>query len=675
MSKLPRLLIASAVMLPISAAWPAVDDIGYFESLPVVLTPSRLPQPLQEAPAAVTVIDRKTIRATGYRDIARLFRLVPGMQVGDERGGIHWASYHGLGNDAPLDLQVLVDGRALYAPSTIAGVEWSPLAVDIDEIERIEIVRGTDAVAYGPNAFLGVVNLITRHASDSPGYRITARTGNAGIGDVSVAWTGARQDHALRATFSSSQDSGYRGLYDDSHNRMASLRSDSRLSDRDELTLHLSGSHTTRGLGYPDATLDSNVERPNATRTLNFHLQWRREPAIGEEILINYFRNESSAKDDWIARVPRPDLGFSRMAVVPIDRNYRGVRNSVEWQHRLMPVPTTQVVWGAEARDEWIESPYMFHERRSVANRLYRVFANVEQRVARTVTLNAGGMASKYSWDRLRWSPRLFANWQQAPGTTLRAGYSRAWRDINHFERHSDVQLIDVVDGRNLFRLYLPNPDLRPSRIDSVELGYLGRLPGRDTTLDVRVFHERIKDIVIRGLHPELASGEVLDGYLMPTRFDNLDSRLILNGVEYQLRARPWPETQFLFNHTLIHRKTAARAVADRVAPYSASLSWFQEYPEDWSSTMTLLRMGPAAGADGYVLRTPYRAKAYTTLDLRVAKRIRTPQHAVELALTATNIGPRHQEIPDRSEQFLHPEGPVNPVSRMVFFSLRIDSR
>ncbi len=673
---LPVLLFFAAGLAGASTETPApVADGGYFENLPLVLTPSRLPQSIHEAPAAVTVLDRELIRATGYRDIARLFRLVPGMQVGDERGGIHWVSYHGLGNDAPVDLQVLVDGRALYSPSTIAGVEWSPLAVDIDEIERIEIVRGTDAVSYGPNAFLGVVNIITRHASDEPGYRLSTRVGDSGIIDQGFAWSGGDDRHALRATVSSSRDNGYRGLYDDSRSQMVGLRSDSRISDKDELSLHLSGSRIDRGEGYPDSTLGSNPERMNETRTANFHAQWRHDPTAGEEILLNFFRNESSARDEWVSIQPRPDLGFDRQALVPINRNYRGVRNSVEGQHRFAPSKSTQLVWGAEARHEWIDSPFMFHDRRSVTDQLFRLFGNLEQRFSPAWTANIGGMVAKYSEDRSRWSPRLFLNWKTSADMTFRAGYARAWRDVNNFERNSDVQLTDSIDGRKLFQLYLPNPTLRPSRIDSVEFGYLGRLQPGNTTIDLRVFRERITDLIVRTIQPLADDNQPLAGYLMPTRFDNLDSTLTLTGVEYQVRSRPRPGTQLILSHTLISRRTINATVADRIAPYSASLSWLQEFGADWSGMITLLRMGSSAGADGYVLRTPYRAAAYTTVDFRLARRLRAMGHNLEIALTGTNLGPRHQEIADRSEQFLHPDGPVNPVSRMIFLSLRIDNR
>ena len=88
-------------------------EAQYLEDLPVVLTLSRLPQTLQDAPGAVTVIDAEMIRRSGYRDLGRLLRLVPGMQVAEERGGSQIISYHGLTGEYPNHMQVLVDGRSI----------------------------------------------------------------------------------------------------------------------------------------------------------------------------------------------------------------------------------------------------------------------------------------------------------------------------------------------------------------------------------------------------------------------------------------------------------------------------------------------------------------------------------------------------------------------------------
>jgi iron complex outermembrane recepter protein len=597
------------------------------------------------------------------------------MQVGQERSGSQWVTYHGLGNDTPADMQVLIDGRAVYSPTTFTGIDWLALPVTIDEIERIEIVRGTNAVAYGPNAFLGVINIITRHAGESPGLRTTANVGSAHIGDLRLDWSGAAGDHALRIAGASRRDDGFAGLLDSSRMDTFSLRSDHQIADRDQLTLKLAGSQGDRQAGYADSPFNNNGERGWDSRTAIVQTQWRHTPSVGEELLVNFFRNESSVRDQWFAVGPRLDLlPVVQMAFVPLNRNRDTVSNSLELQHHVVTSPTTQFVWGGEARHERIEAPFLFHGNDAITNRLYRLFGNLEWRFAPDVTTNIGAMAEKYSDDRGRLSPRAFLNWQSSPDTTLRAGYSRAWRDRNLFERYGDVRAYDPADGRILVRPYLPNLSLLPPRIDSIELGYLARFRPGDTRLDVRLFNERITGFIIRLQQPNTPDNPVLAAFMPPTQFVNLDSLVTLRGIEYQVRTKLAPDTQLLFNHSLIDRRTDDPAVRQRVAPYTASVSWLQDWGGNWSSMVSLLRTGPLAGGDGLVPGYQYLAPAYTTLDASVSRRLRTGSQNIDVSLSAINLGPRHQEIADRSEQFLHPEGPINPVSRMVFLSVTISS-
>ncbi len=146
--------VALVLLLTASAAWASAEN-PFFEPLPVVLSASRLAQPLQDSPGAVSVIDADLIAATGYRELARVLRLVPGFQVGQERGNVQWVTYHGLGMDYPVQMQLLVNGRASLTPSFAASAERALPG----DIERIEVVRGSNSAAYGSNAFLGVVNV------------------------------------------------------------------------------------------------------------------------------------------------------------------------------------------------------------------------------------------------------------------------------------------------------------------------------------------------------------------------------------------------------------------------------------------------------------------------------------------------------------------------------------
>lgn len=139
--------------------------------LPVVLTAARLKQPRTDVPAAVTVISGDMILQLGIKSLHELFRLVPGMTVGISGSNFPVLSYHGTKADEQRRLQVLIDGRAQYAPN-LASVDWLNLPVPLEEIDRIEVTRGPNAASYGANSFLATVNIITRHPDDTLGSSI-----------------------------------------------------------------------------------------------------------------------------------------------------------------------------------------------------------------------------------------------------------------------------------------------------------------------------------------------------------------------------------------------------------------------------------------------------------------------------------------------------------------------
>ena len=151
LARFTALLLVTAPSAMTWAAEPSLlSEQEFLAELPVVLTASRLAQPQAEAPAAVTIIDRQMIDASGARNLSEVFRLVPGFQVEFENGHRHVVGYHGLADEFSRRLQVLIDGRSVYRPS-FGGVSWSDLPIALDDIERIEVIRGPNAVTYGAN--------------------------------------------------------------------------------------------------------------------------------------------------------------------------------------------------------------------------------------------------------------------------------------------------------------------------------------------------------------------------------------------------------------------------------------------------------------------------------------------------------------------------------------------
>ncbi|MDD3352692.1 TonB-dependent receptor [Zoogloea sp.] len=644
------------------------EEAPFFEDLPTVLSASRLPQALNEAPGAVTILDREFIQATGYRDIARLLRLVPGMQIGQERGHSQWVTYHGLGSDYPTEIQVLVDGRSVYSPSAFGGVDWSALPLTLQEIERIEVVRGTNSNAYGANAFLGVINIITRHSHQERGASAQVTAGNRGIRDQHASWTGGGDGLGVRLSAAQLQDKGFQNLNDDRSSQTVTLRSDYRLNGLDEVSLWMGYNRLERGMGYQDSLYGNNAERTAGSESATFHLSWRRTLSADEEWLVNFYRNQENSRDRWRAAAP----GY---ADVPLDRSRSSHRTNLEIQHRLALNAHTRLVWGLEARRDHSDAPGLFAGGKPPRAELYRAFSNLDWRITPNWQLNLGGLLEKNGDVVPQFIPRVFVNWQAGQGHTFRAGYARAWQQRNLFELYGDVRAYSGPGERSrpIAWPYVPNPNLRTPRVDTVEVGYLGRLPSMDSTLDIRIFNERIADFVVRENTTSPIGALAIP--LPSSRFVNLDSSIVLRGIEYQLRTRPRPGTELLFSHSLIDRQTDDPQMSKRAAPYAASFTWLQNYGNGWRSTASLLRMGPLAGGYGYVPGCDYLARAYTSLDLRLAKSFRMEGRRVDMAINGINLGERHQEIADRSEQCLsrNISKPANPAASTVWLSVAVE--
>jgi hypothetical protein len=134
---LPTWLLCWGLPLPLLAQEETTSVADFFEEQPLILTVSRMSKPLLESPARVTVIDWQMIEASGVREPADLFRLVPGFVVGYHSGHAPVVTCHGLGQAFGRRMQVLIDGRSVFIPS-FGGVPWSNLPLLIEDIQRVD---------------------------------------------------------------------------------------------------------------------------------------------------------------------------------------------------------------------------------------------------------------------------------------------------------------------------------------------------------------------------------------------------------------------------------------------------------------------------------------------------------------------------------------------------------
>src|SRR5438552_2358289 len=143
-----------------------------------VTSVSRRAEPLGETAAAITVLTSEDIRRSGVTNVPEALRLVPGIQVAQLNAGSWAISARGFNNRVANKLLVLIDGRTVYSP-VFSGTFWELQDLILDDIERIEIVRGPGATLWGANAVNGIINIITKTAHQTKDTAVTVTGGGA----------------------------------------------------------------------------------------------------------------------------------------------------------------------------------------------------------------------------------------------------------------------------------------------------------------------------------------------------------------------------------------------------------------------------------------------------------------------------------------------------------------
>ncbi|MBI5657990.1 MAG: TonB-dependent receptor plug domain-containing protein [Nitrosomonadales bacterium] len=501
----PRLscLFAFAWLSAFTACY-AGDDVSeqsYLQDFPVVLSASRLSQPLSETPNAVTVIDRAMIKASGFRNIADVFKLVPGMYVDYKDGYTPFVSYRGGMDEYTRRMQVLVDGRSVYLPP-YNTVDWEDLPLHVDDIERIEVVRGPAATSYGSNSILGVINITTRDAAALNGASISATKGNGGGGNgvsdavVHYGISGERLDYRL--TFGARSDNGfhypssspnyYNGYDDGSTTYMANLRSNFRPNATDSFDLQLGFSTGKRATGDPRNTNSPPHEIRNKSSFQQ--LNWLRTLDQQNDFRMHYYRITRSSTDERYNAVLAPVVSSTWLT-----DNVSAQRQELELQHTAQIGKANRLVWGVAVRHESADAPTLLKAPQSLQQS--RLFANDEWRISSRFLLNAGAMLENNGMGHRNLSPKLALNYHAAPEHTFRAGISVAHRNPAWVEESSNNRYVtSTTAGPNTLYQYLySSGGLRPERALSREIGYLGSFHN-GLSLDVRAYNDQVSDVI-----------------------------------------------------------------------------------------------------------------------------------------------------------------------------------
>lgn len=638
------LLLASAMSVlgpsaqaEVPVALPSEDTILF--DIPVVLNVTRLAQAKSETPAAVTVIDREMIRASGVRKIVDLFRLVPGFQVGYVRGSLPAVTRHGMSDSYSRSMQVLVDGRSVYNV-VIGGVYWTDLPLAIQDIERIEVIRGPNAAAYGSNAFFGVINIVTLHASQAPGTLIEAGVGEHEVRDGMVrrGWKSASGDQRL--TFSYQQDDGFDNLPDSTRVPLFNFRGDYRLNARDALELQLGANGNTYGAGFNNSP--TNGPRDSDITAYFQQLRWRRALGANEELSVQFFFNYWKQDQDYLT--DPVDLSVLGLGVVqvPVSYDIAEERYDVELQHTLALFKDWRFVWGAGARRDGARSQPFFATDEKLVNRIYRVFGNAEWRVQPQTTVNAGTMWERNQLAGSDFSPRLALNHLLSEDHSVRLAASKATRAPTLIEEKGDNRF--YYQGTLLEQQIAPSGDLKPETMRSYEVGYLAWLCERRLALDFRLYQDRIRNILSEYVRPS----STLSGSSFSYRNEG---EVDVRGAEVQLDYRPNRDTRFFLSYARMRPQAggfSGDAVSDAsdqeqsVPDYSGSVLVSRRFAGQWEASAAYYQVANMDWlGDGRPMNKQNR------LDTRVSRDLRLGGARGEVAVVMQNWGAPTDELPN----------------------------
>src|SRR3984885_7910327 len=305
-----------------------------------VTSVSKKEQSLSRTASAISVITSEDIRRSGATNIPDLLRMVPGVDVAQINANTWAISVRGLNGRFSNEVLAMVDGRDVYTP-TFGGAFWDLLDLPLEDIERIEVIRGPGATMWGANAVNGVINIITRKAAETRGGMVVAGAGNLDQGFGTVQYGGGlgkstdyrvytkyfNQDHMPGLA---GQDGG-----DGWHLLRGGFRSDSRLSPKD--TLMVQGDLYTGEEGQ-SSTLLPAVTSPGVQE---------RESTVplSGGFLYSVWDHVFSARSDTSLRI-----SFDRYKR---DDELMEQRRTfdVEFQHHIAWGSRQDFVWGANYRN------------------------------------------------------------------------------------------------------------------------------------------------------------------------------------------------------------------------------------------------------------------------------------------------------------------------------------
>ena len=474
----------AAAMQDVASSTGALKRLSIEELMDIEVTSvSRTAETLSSAAAAVAVVTNEDIRRSGATTIPEALRGVPGLHVA-RRNSNSWAvSSRAFSSINTEKLLVLSDTRSIYTP-LLSGVSWDVQDYLLEDIERIEVIRGPGASLWGSNAVNGVINITTKHARNTQGALLSATVGTEEEASAAARYGGKFGESGFFRVFGqySDRDATFHPgavSSDDWRIGHAGFRADWDANSSDALTLQADVYRANIGQFAPAVNI---IGRPGPTGDLEVHAsggnmlgRWRRQLAPGSDLQLRAYydrthRDDPSFHDD----LDTLDLDF---------------------QHRYLLAGRHEIVWGLTYRytDNSNRGKGVFAvEPEDSRDDLISGFVQDQFALADGLRLTVGTKLEHNDFSGFEVQPTARLAWDVAPGHNAWGSISRAVRVPTRLER--DVLVEATPPGSNPRAVLLGNEDFESEDLLAYELGY--RWQALDVlAFDLALFHNRYEGL------------------------------------------------------------------------------------------------------------------------------------------------------------------------------------
>ena len=450
-----------------------------------VTTVSKEPEEVWNTPAAIYVLTNADIRRSGATTIPDALRLVPGVEVA-QIDSDHWSvGIRGFGSEFSKSVLVLIDGRSVYSP-LFSGVYWNVENVMLQDVDRIEVIRGPGGTIWGANAVNGVINIITKSAKDTHGGLVSVTGGevNHGIGSFRYGGADGRLDYRVYGmAFARAPDYHLdHSSFDQWELGQGGFRTDTQLTSRDTLNIQGDLYH-----GYDGERVDVSFYSPPSEEMFD-----QDHDVSGGDLLMHWHRqiNEDSdfrlqAYYDHTSRLS-PQLDETR-DTYDVDFLYH---RNVDGRH--------DILLGAGGRWSPDHITQKFATLNFIPNNetdsIYSWFLQDQiSIIPKRLFVVVGSKFEHNNYSGFEVQPNARLLWTPDDHQTFWAAITRAVRTPSRLDQ--DIQLTDfLVANPPIFFRVVGNPDFQSEQLLGTEAGYR-RLLEKKLYLDVAFFYNDYNDL------------------------------------------------------------------------------------------------------------------------------------------------------------------------------------